>query len=546
MKISTGRSYLILFITVALFFSVLIFARGTTPAMAGGIPSDPPERKAELIISTTANEWWLIRWSDNALQCKFLVEYEGFPDSGDILSQCGETLFEQWIDTQPCAAITEKKDPSTCAGVYLHFVAPKEIKKSVVVNLPVPKVWLNLAGCNPIPPENHCVNLPQLVITAEEPLPNEKIENIQGIINGQIFLCMASECTIPLSSTTLTGTDIVFWAKSSYGDESERFTARVRVIPTQRIDTASGSGWFVDVISTQWLGQGVEHCAQLWEAFPSVGAPPDWLSTFDQVDQLASNQPYMYLAGQLISSGAVDASACANNGLESNGYASACGLETARNDVDIWQDRFDAQIIATAQESGIPAQLIKNLFATESQFWPGASLNWIEEFGLGHLSSTGTDSVLLWNTEFFQQFCPLVLSDETCQKGYAHLDEDEQALLRGAVIIKKADAQCATCSLGIDLDRTDFSIDLFAQTLSANCEQVGQMVYNTRGEVAGKISSYEDLWRFTLANYYAGPGCVAHAIQFVPFSQPLTWEHVAPELDSECPWASEYVNKITR
>ncbi|MBG7609673.1 MAG: hypothetical protein IZT55_02280, partial [Anaerolineae bacterium] len=258
------------------------------------------------------------------------------------------------------------------------------------------------------------------------------------------------------------------------------------------------------------------------------------------------NQPYMYLAGQLISSGAVNASTCANNGLETNGYASACGLEFARNDVDIWQDRFDSQIIATAQETNIPAQLIKNLFAAESQFWPGTSSNWIEEFGLGHLSPTGTDSVLLWNTEFFEQFCPLILNNETCQKGYTHLDEDEQALLRGAVILKNASVACTNCSLGIDLDRADFSIDLFAQTLIANCEQVGQMVYNTRGEIAGKISSYEDLWRFTLANYYAGPGCVAHAIQFVPFSLALSWEHVAPELDAECPWASEYVNKITR
>ena len=226
MRISTQSYYLIFFITAALLFSALMLARGTTPAIAGGIPDDPPERKAELIISTTANEWWLIQWSDNALQCKFYIDYEEFPHNADILSQCGEDLFEQWVKTQPCAAINEKKNPDTCDGVYLHFVAPKEIQKSVVVNLPAPQAWITLDGCNLTPPENHCTNLPSLVITAEEPLPNERIEYIQGIINGQTFLCEGTECIISLSSTSLSGIDIVFWAKSSYGDESEQFTAR--------------------------------------------------------------------------------------------------------------------------------------------------------------------------------------------------------------------------------------------------------------------------------------------------------------------------------
>jgi len=544
MKGSTTHHNLIQLVSAALLFGVLIFAQGTTPVMAG---EDPPEREVELIVPATTYEWWLIRWSDNELQCNFFVDDEDFPRIEDVKSQCGDSLVEQWITTPPCTtALNLENDPSACAGVYLHFIGSTDIKESIVVNLPIIQVSINLTGCNPTPPENHCVNLPQLVISAEEPLPNEQIELIQGNINGQDFSCTGSECIVPLVSTSLIGNEIVFWANSSYGDESEHFTARTRVIPAQRIDTLSGSGWFVDVISEVWRGHAIEQCALNWEAFPSVGTPPDWLSTSDHVDQLASNEPYMYLAGQLISSGVVDASACSSNGLELNGYASACGLEKARNDVDTWQDRFDAQIIDTAQEFGLPAQLLKKLLAAESQFWPGASINWIEEYGLGHISPAGTDTILLWNTEFFQQFCPLVLSEETCQKGYAQLDEDEQALLRGAVIQIKANAQCPDCPLGIDLSHADYSIDLFAQTLIANCEQIGQMVYNTRGETAGKISSYEDLWRFTLANYYAGPGCLAHAIQFVPFSQPLTWEYLAPELDAECPWASEYVKKIAR
>jgi len=541
MKESPGYFRFIQLITAALLLGVLIYAQGVLPAIA---VDGPPERKVELIVSSTSYEWWLVRWTDNEVQCQFFVDHKDFPRNEAIRDQCGDSLFDEWIKTQPCSALVEGKKPNTCAGVYLHSIAPLEREKSIIIDLPVPEAWISLEGCDPTPQENHCSNLPQLIISAKEPLPNELIESIQGSVNGQAFSCTGSDCAIPLTSTSLNGIEIVFWAISSYGDESEHFTAHARVIQAQNIDTPSGSGWFVDVISTQWRGQDIEKCGQLWGAFPSVGAPPDWLGTSEHVDQLASNEPYMYLAGQLISSGAVDASTCANNGLESNGYASACGLENARNDVDIWQDRFDAQIIATAQETGIPAQLLKNLFAAESQFWPGPSFNWVKEFGLGHLSSTGTDSVLLWNTEFFQQFCPLVFSEDTCQTGYAQLDEDKQALLRGAVTLK-ANPQCSTCPLGIDLSRVDFSINLFAETLIANCEQVGQMVANTRGEIAGRISSYEDLWRFTLSNYYAGPGCLAEAIQSVPFREALTWENVVPTLDAECPWASEYVKKIT-
>jgi len=229
--------------------------------------------------------------------------------------------------------------------------------------------------------------------------------------------------------------------------------------------------------------------------------------------------------------------------MESNGYANTCGLETARSEVDKWQNLFDAANVEAAQKTGVPAQLMKNLFGKESQFWPGV-LRGADEHGFGHLTELGADTVLLWNPVFYNQFCPLVLSNEACQTGYAQLSEGDQATLRGAATSQAA-ADCTECSAGINLSHASFSVDFFAQTLIANCQQVGQIITNATEESPGAVSSYDDLWRFTLANYHGGPGCLYEAIDSVS-SKTIRWEDITSKLDRECPGVTEYVENIAK
>jgi len=129
---------------------------------------------------------------------------------------------------------------------------------------------------------------------------------------------------------------------------------------------------------------------------------------------IATEAPYYYLAGRLISGGLIDVSECASGGLLPNGYADVCGLEKANPLLTEWQNQFDNSIIEVAKKQ-IPAQLLKNLFAQESQFWPGVFRVPLE-FGLGQITDNGADSVLLWNESFYNQFCPLVFAQETCDK----------------------------------------------------------------------------------------------------------------------------------
>ena len=231
-------------------------------------------------------------------------------------------------------------------------------------------------------------------------------------------------------------------------------------------------------------------------------------------------------------------------GLETNGYANTCGLEVARPEVTSWQNQFDARIIQVAQESGVPATLMKNLFAQESQFWPGV-FRVPYEFGLGQITDNGADAILQWNPSLYNQFCPLVFTQETCVRGYLHLTEDEQAMLRGAYAAQ-ARADCPGCSQGLDLGNVQFSVSLFADTLLANCEQVAQIVYNATGEIAGTVSSYEDLWRMTVANYHAGPGCLSYAAYMAWNGNrlELLWDEMATEFTEPCQGVIPYVEKI--
>ncbi|HEY61231.1 MAG TPA: hypothetical protein G4N95_01135 [Anaerolineae bacterium] len=533
------QKYTLVFATILLLFFVSI------RSVASGYASEKPSRQTDITVTYTQYEWWMLKWSNNELRCQIFTDHEGLPTSDDIFVYCGNDLYNKWIKTDACPAITEsEKNISDCNGFYLHPVSSEVLTKTVHVDLPLPEAWIAIDGCSPQPPNNYCEELPNLIISGIEPLPNENITAIQGTYNDIPFMCEGDICKVPMRPTPLEGVNVEFWAESSFGDETEHYSALVRVIDTGVSESPGEKGWFIDMISSRWAGEQVGSCGQIWGAFPPIGGSPEWLSSPESSQLLASDEPYMFLAGRLISQGIIDALDCPNMGLEENGYANICGLEKAREEVDRWQNQFDTQIIEVAKETGVPGQLIKNLFALESQFWPGAFNN-AKEFGLGQLTELGADTILLWNETFFNQFCPLVLDADTCSLGYAQLNEENQATLRGAVAMN-ASAYCTDCPAGIDLSHADFSIQLFAQTLQANCEQTGHIITNITGKSPGEVSTYEDLWKFTLANYHAGPGCLMKAIKSVPSGTPINWETTAQYLETDCPGTVDYVKQISK
>ncbi|MHB0923903.1 MAG: hypothetical protein ACYC3H_08070 [Bellilinea sp.] len=508
-----------------------------------------PKRLTTLKVEYTASEWWLVRWKGDEITCRFIVDHTGLPIGDEIQTWCGDVLYAEWNRTQPCTLSTPGQTTQTCPGMYLHFFESKPAVKEVEVELPLPSVWISLVGCTAEPPGNRCVGSPNLLLTGEEPLPNEVIISIQGVFQGEPFICSGNPCTLPLKPTGSQGAVLEFWADSSFGDSSPRYEAQIRVLPRGDFMSPEGGSsdpplYYIDVISDQWRGGPLASCSDTWQSFPEIGGPEPWLTTPQEAPALYTEVSLYYLAAMLITNNQVDASSCPDGGLDSPLSANQCGLAQARDEVITWQNQFDEEILAVALETGIPAQLLKNVFSRESQFWPGMYENY-KEAGLGQLTDQGAETVLLWNPDFFQQFCPLVLHQTRCDLGFGNLISSEQAMLQGA-LVKKVNAACVDCEAGIDLTQAEFSVKVFAETLAANCEQVGRIITNTTSLVPGQTASYADLWRFTLVNYNAGAGCLTTAIKRTYLGgEALAWQNVSSRLEVACRGALDYVNDIS-
>jgi hypothetical protein len=539
---SAGRTLGIGIIAILLTVGSLVLLPATSSRAAKKNTPPGPDRITTITVNTTYYTWWMAAWKKNTVVCSIVVEHEGTPTAGDVYTSCDQTVYATWIAQTPCVAPIKA---TGCSGYYVYLVDTKQSTKQVSVKLPPPSVWLSLENCSGVSRSgtNICEAIPNLVLQGEEPLPNEHIVRIEGTMDGAPFTCDPT-CKLQLAPTDPKGVNLQFWAWSSYGDSSPVFTAEVRVA-TATEGNPDQASLYVDVISSQWNGVKIASCSATWNSFPPVGGPPDWLSTPVDSTSLSSDIPYNYLSANLILQGVVDASSCPDGGLVSDGGANQCGQEAARAAVDQWQNQFDTLIINTAHDTGVPAQLLKNLFARESQFWPGV-FKASTDAGLGQLTENGADTALLWNPSFFGQYCPLVLSSNTCSKGYLHLKPESQLLLRQA-LVSAVNASCDTCPLGIDLSQANFSVNVFASTLLANCEQTGQIIDNVIGQSPGAVASYEDLWKFTLVDYNAGAGCLALAVNDTWLAEhKLTWDLLSSHFTDVCAPAKDYVNSITQ
>jgi hypothetical protein len=166
-------------------------------------------------------------------------------------------------------------------------------------------------------------------------------------------------------------------------------------------------------------------------------------------DDLATGEPYTWLAGRLLWYGLVTADCDSYSGLDPVTLAAnECGLKSAADKVHHWQNQFDGEIYAAARSEGVPAKLLKDVIAVESQFWPLWENRPAGEIGLAQITPAALDTYLRYY-----------------QPGY-----DALPLARRAdALYQTANAlRCENCSLEQAVQKERENIPLYARILRAH------------------------------------------------------------------------------
>lgn len=166
-------------------------------------------------------------------------------------------------------------------------------------------------------------------------------------------------------------------------------------------------------------------------------------------DELATGEPYTWLAGRLIWYGIVTPDCDGYSGLDPVTLAAnECGLKSAAEKVHHWQNQYDGEIYAAALAEGVPADLLKRIIATESQFWPLWENRPAGEIGLAQITPAALDTYLRYY-----------------QPGYDALPMARRA---DAVYIASNALRCENCSLAQAVQKERENIPVYARILRAH------------------------------------------------------------------------------
>jgi hypothetical protein len=387
------------------------------------------------------------------------------------------------------------------------------------------------------------VSRPYVTLIAFGSIPQGGSIVIRGFINSDEFICPQSPCQVFLQSSSR----LVFRAYADTGETSDEVIASVSVV---RVET----GFVVTIDAVSQFTPFTDSCAAVWRVRDEENA--SWDNFVQFPFELNTQKTLHTLTAKLIVNGVVDASDCPAGGLNLGmNWPTGCGLEKARSSMIAWQNQFDEYIWLASRDHGIPPKILKTLIDYESQFWPGNSRFYLDEFGLAQINQLGLDVLLRRDPLYYQQVCASVLSD--CTRPYAGLEPEQQRLVRGAVM-STMDASCPTCAYGVDLDKAKQSIDLIARLLQANCQQVNDILRTavepdpdadaaTATALVATIAAggssgttYEDLWRFTLTAYHSGSNCFRQAyVELRKRGGEVNWDNLREDL--RCSGGEAYV-----
>ena len=492
-------------------------------ALAGSILANAGVGRAEgpdPQPSARLAHWQIARWSDGGAVCDFYSRSSARPTPREVEQACGKEISQAWVDTPEC----KLRPGQACAGLLLLGASAKALDAPGSPDGNLPPIQMSASPLN-CQPGQTCGERPQIRFSASEPLSGYQIARVHVRVGSteRIYSGSVAQVTVPLTGDQ--GDSILYWAESSLGDSSETFTLRYRATPLSQNDPPTYRFDLLDARYQSVMAPGVLR----WEVFPTAARPLS--SAFVQPsgpELLATSYPLIYLAGHLIRSGEVDASSCSDRGLLVDGGASPCGAKLAAARVTAWQNQYDRPIYTAALKYDVPARVLKGMIAQESQFWPVSNDPY--EVGLGFMTENGASMLLSWNLDYYRAVCRPLYGATVCYGGYSNLREDRQKMLRGVVFGRMGSSA---------------EIDTLGATLAASAGQTAQLIGNVMHADLSGVTAYDDLWKVTLANYYAGSGCIGAGLRGVAAAQsPLTWEALDKQLTGVCQIADQYVQKV--
>lgn len=513
-----GSSKIIRLVIVA---AVLLLLLIITPRL---VRAEESRRHLTIEREVVKTYWYVSRWKDgpSKILCQLTTLNDRQPVADDLAKYCGQSIRDEWLKTPLCVQAAKGGNSQACAGLYYWFGGSvKSVQKETMV-LPSATVRIEPGTCQP---GNWCNERPTLRLFGAEPLAEYKITQVVVRMGDSERRCEASACEMNLPVTRDGVGLLEIWAVSDYGDESQHQFLPYRMYLNQE----ENPRYWLDLISRPWQDRLPSGALQ-WNLLPRVDDPIlNSVTQPQNVANLATREPFQYLAGKLIMTGRVDASSCQSS-LLANKNANECGMEVARDQVIEWQNQYDSLILESAEKNKVPARILKAIIAKETQFWPYDNVN--NEYGFGKITENGSDMLLFWNPSYYSQICNASFKPEFCITSYGLQSESDKALLRGA----------ALRNVG-----TKEEFDLIGATLSASINQVTKMMSNTTETTYFNNTTYSDLWKMTIANYHSGSGCLSTAMNATKDnSQPLIWENIHPYLLGGCQGAVGYVEDVLK
>jgi len=85
-------------------------------------------------------------------------------------------------------------------------------------------------------------------------------------------------------------------------------------------------------------------------------------------------------------------------------------------------------------------------------------------------------------------------------------------------------------------------VSVLADTLAASCMQAARIYKLGAGKQPAEMMGYADFWRFVLADYHSGAGCLYQALRLTGY--PTSWSAISTNLTGYCTSGREYIRRI--